>query len=88
MHGLTRFSPRKLSSQSFLDLKRLGLLQSLSQNSQKRRFSVSTSPKAVVVTANPRKDENGNEMIIDITPRAASVGITISHQHFSLPFCT
>lgn len=92
-HGLTPlilppFSPRKLSSRSFLDFKRLSLLQSLSQNGQKRRFSVSTTAKAVVVTANPRKDENGNEMIIDITPRAASVGITISHHHFLLPFCT
>lgn len=89
-HGLTPLiflpsSPRKLSIYSFSNSKRPGVLQSFSQDGQKgRRFSVSIIAKAVVVTANPRKDENGNEMIIDITPRAASVGFTSSRYHSML----
>ncbi|KAL8900711.1 MAG: hypothetical protein Q9207_005563 [Kuettlingeria erythrocarpa] len=37
-----------------------------------RNFMASTAAPAAIVTANPRTDEDGNEMLIDITERAST----------------
>ncbi|KJZ73780.1 hypothetical protein HIM_06898 [Hirsutella minnesotensis 3608] len=46
---------------------------SLSRPFQRRTFSASISRNATKVTLNPRQDEDGNEMMLEITPRAAKV---------------
>ncbi|KAL8947118.1 MAG: hypothetical protein Q9222_006563 [Ikaeria aurantiellina] len=39
---------------------------------EETNFSVSTRTSAAVVAQNPRRDEDGNEMLIDITDRAST----------------
>ncbi|KAL8742455.1 MAG: hypothetical protein Q9190_005064 [Brigantiaea leucoxantha] len=46
--------------------------QLLRSHPPSHHFSVSTASRATTVTANPRTDDDGNEMLIDITSRAAT----------------
>ena len=39
----------------------------------RNHFSTSSPARATVITVNPRKDEEGKDMLIDITARAANV---------------
>lgn len=51
-----------------------------------RGFSTSASRRAAVL--NPRTDEDGNEMVVGITPRAAHVGTPGYSLHRGSKFCS
>jgi len=46
----------------------------------RRLFSTSPRPRQTEVVLNPRKDDDGNDLTLEITPRAANVRTTTTTQ--------
>lgn len=68
---LLDFLAPSIRSCNLQSLRRPARLQSVEKSISPRTFSSSASRRAAVL--NPRKDEDGNEMVVGITPRAAHV---------------
>lgn len=68
---LLDFLAPSIRSRNVQSLRRPARIQSVENSFAPRTFSSSTSRRAAVL--NPRKDEDGNEMVVGITPRAAHV---------------
>ncbi|KAF4307140.1 iron-sulfur cluster assembly 2 like mitochondrial [Botryosphaeria dothidea] len=66
---LLDFLAPSIRSRNVQSLRRPARIQSVENSFAPRTFSSSTSRRAAVL--NPRKDEDGNEMVVGITPRAA-----------------
>ncbi|KAK7701408.1 [4Fe-4S] proteins maturation [Botryosphaeria dothidea] len=66
---LLDFLAPSIRSRNLQSLRRPARLQSVEKSISPRTFSSSASRRAAVL--NPRKDEDGNEMVVGITPRAA-----------------
>ena len=58
-------------------LSRKNALSSSTAAPKPRSFSTTAGARATVTRHNPRKDDDGNEMTIEISERAAEVGYTI-----------
>ena len=54
----------------------------------RRTFSSTSARGATVVKANARKDDDGNEMLVEITPRASNVCALACAVSFALPVLT
>ncbi|KAI4107398.1 MAG: hypothetical protein L6R37_001629 [Teloschistes peruensis] len=73
--GKSSFVSRTLSTTSpcaFPTWREKNLRHQLGKPRLQRVFSVSARPHAAIAIANPRQDEDGNEMLVDITDRAST----------------
>lgn len=83
--------PRKASHfgrrTSILPASRSSVL-SIGRQTASRPFSASTSRLATICVQNPQKDEDGKDMVLEITSRAAQVWLLLQHWAFILSAST
>ena len=58
-----------------------GRPSSLPHNSKDRCWSSTAFPQGTTIALNPRKDDEGKDMLVEITPRASNVGCTFFLHH-------